>query len=72
MSMQYFSPVVSKESSYAMKIATESLPVASQKFFTHKACFHINGLVQYYSDSSALSVELLQSCAKPSISCWPI
>ena len=30
---------------------------------------YINGLVQDYSNSSALAVELLQSCTKPSIPC---
>ena len=30
---------------------------------------HINGLVQDRSNFSALAMELLQSCAKPSI-CW--
>ena len=29
--------------------------------------YHINGLVQDCSNSSALAMELLQSCTKPSI-----
>ena len=29
-------------------------------------CFHIDGLVQDCSNSSALAMELLQSCTKPS------
>ena len=31
---------------------------------------HINGLVQDCSNSSALAMELLQSCTKPSIYVW--
>ena len=33
--------------------------------------YHINGLVQYCSNSSALPMELLQSCAKP-LTCFQI
>ena len=31
---------------------------------------HIDGLMQDCSYSSALAMELLQSCTKPSMSCW--
>ena len=34
------------------------------------AAFHIDGLVQDCSNSSALAMELLQSCTKPSIFPW--
>ena len=33
----------------------------------HKRVFYIDGLVQDRSNSSAIEVELLQSCTKPSI-----
>ena len=33
---------------------------------------HIDGLVQDGSNSSALTLELLQSCAKPSICFWDL
>ena len=31
---------------------------------------YIDSIVQYCSNSSALAVELLQSCTKPSVCCW--
>ena len=33
-----------------------------------KSCYHIDGLVQDCRNSSALAMELLQSCTKPSTS----
>ena len=33
----------------------------------HKRVFYIDGLVQDHSNSSAIEVELLQSCTKPSM-----
>ena len=36
-------------------------------YYCQKRKWHINGLAQDYSNSSALEMELLQSCAKPSI-----
>ena len=37
------------------------------------ARLHVDGLVQDYSNSSALAMELLQSCTKPSVLdlLWP-
>ena len=36
-------------------------------YYCQKRKWHINGLAQDYSNSSALVMEFLQSCAKPSI-----
>ena len=41
--------------------------VHSEPVVAHYGQYYIDGLVQDYSNSSVLAMELLQSCAKPSI-----